>query len=65
MKPSKKRKVIFIIGGTISIIIGASLIILSPFVKSLNPTYLGYVGGVVMIGYGAYLWLWEISHKPN
>lgn len=65
MKQSKRRKIIFIIGGTISIIIGASLIILSNENKSLNPSYLGYMGGIVMIGYGSYLWLWEISHKSN
>ena len=51
--------------GTIFPISGIILIILSMFNMSLIPIYLGYVGGSVLIVFGGYLWLWELSHTPK
>lgn len=61
----KWRKIIFRIVGTLSCFLGISLIVASSYDMSLNPTYLGYMGGMVMIGVGGILWLWELSHKPK
>lgn len=61
----RQTKIIFRITGSISSIVGIGLIVLSAFNMSLNSTYLGYVGGVVMIMFGGILWLWEMSHKPK
>lgn len=61
----RQTKIIYRIAGSISSIVGIGLIALSASNMSLNPTYLGYFGGVVMIVFGGFLWLWEMSHKPK
>lgn len=61
----KKGKIIRRFAGAVSSISGIILIILSMFNMSLNSTWLGYGGGIVLIVFGGYLWLWELSHTPK
>jgi len=60
-----RRRITFGFVGTGFFIFGMSLIALASFGFSLNSTYLGYVGGVLMIGVSGYLILWELSHVPR
>lgn len=61
----KWRKIIFASAKIISSFIGISMIVWSSYNASLSPTFLGYEGGVVLIVFGGFIWLWERSRKPK